>query len=112
MQLMVPADEARKMLLSIPHSTCSKAVDEHWKVDANGKVLAQSVLWLFCWAKTGMNSEQARQASVRVFNSEFPRSFEDIDAVLDHKYAREARYSTRNIEDELAFRIGRSAQHE
>lgn len=106
MYLNVTVEEARKKLLSIPHSTCTKAIDEHWKVDGNGKVRAQSVLWLFCWAKTGMNSEQARQASVRVFDNILPRSFADLDAVLDHEYAREARYSLRNIEDEFELRIG------
>jgi len=93
-------------LLSIPHNTCAKAIDDHWKVDRDGKVRAQSVLWLFCWAKTGMNSELARQASVRVLNNILPRGFADLDALLDHEYAREARYSSRNIEDELELMIG------
>jgi hypothetical protein len=48
MHLIVPADEARKQLLSIPHNPCSKAIHVHWKVDRDGKVRAQSVLWLFC----------------------------------------------------------------
>ena len=30
---------------------------------ALGTVRAQSVLWLYCWAKTGMNSEAARQVA-------------------------------------------------
>jgi hypothetical protein len=106
MHLIVPSDEARKQLLSIPHSTCTKAIDDHWKVDRDGNVRAQSVFWLFCWAKTGMNSELARHASVRVLNNILPRSFADLDAVIDHEYAREARYSSRNIEDELELRIG------
>lgn len=106
MHLIVPADEAIKQLLSIPHSTCTKAIDHHWRVDRDGNVRAQSVLWLFCWAKTGMNSEPAREASVSVFNNILPRSFADLDAVLDHEYARKARYSSQNIEEELDLKTG------
>ncbi len=104
--LIVSIDDARKQLLSIPHNTCTKGIDKHWKVDRNGEVRAQSVLWLFCWAKTGMNSEHAREASVRVFNNILPWSFADFDAAMDHKYAQKARYSPRNIEDEFELRIG------
>jgi hypothetical protein len=106
MHLIVPADEAIKQLLSIPHNTCTKAIDHHWKVGHDGKVHAQSVLWLFCWAKTGMNSEPARLASVRVLNNILPKSFADLDAVLDHAYARESRYSSHDIEEELDLKIG------
>uniref|UniRef100_A0A7V4XU88 Uncharacterized protein n=1 Tax=Acidobacterium capsulatum TaxID=33075 RepID=A0A7V4XU88_9BACT len=105
MYLRVTAEEARKRLLSIPHSTCTKAIDEHWKVDQDGKVRAQSVLWLFCWAKTGMNSEEARRSSVLVFDTILSRSFASLDAVLDHQYARKARYSSGDIEDEFETRI-------
>ena len=104
--LIVPADEVRKQLLSIPHNTCSKGINKHWKVDQNGTVQAQSVLWLFCWAKTGQNSEKARQASVRVFDRILSRSFADLDDIFDHEDAREARYSPKNIEDEFERRIG------
>jgi hypothetical protein len=52
-----------------------------------------------------MNSEQARLASVRVFDNIFPKSFASMDAILDHEFAREARYSSRNIEAEFEIRI-------
>lgn len=106
MNLTVPAEEAMKQLLSIPHSTCTKAINDHWRVNSDGRVRAQSVLWLFCWAKTGMNSEPARQASVRVFNNILPRSFADLDAVLDHAYARKARYSSQAIDEDLDLKLG------
>lgn len=106
MHLIVPIDEARKQLLSIPHNTCTKGINKHWKVDQDGTVRAQSVLWLFCWAKTGQKSEKARQAAVRVFDKILSRDFADLDAVLEHKYAREDRYSPRNIEEEFEQRIG------
>lgn len=106
MHLIVPAEEAKKQLLSIPHKTCTKAIDDHWKVDRDGEVRAQSLAWLFCWAKTGMNCEPARQASVRVFNNILSPGFADLDARLDHEYARQARYSSQNIEDEFDLRTG------
>jgi hypothetical protein len=101
MRLKRSAEDAQKLVLSIPHETCSNAVDYRWKVNPDGTVRAQSVLWLFCWAKTGMNSEDARQAAVRVFNDILPISFAQFDTAVDHKYARKARYMSGNIEDEL-----------
>ena len=101
MRIKILANDARKLILSIPHQTCAKALDEHWKVSADGTVRAQSVLWLFCWAKTGMNSEEARQVSAQVFNEILPISFADFDGVVDHAYARECRYTNRDIEDEF-----------
>jgi hypothetical protein len=101
MRLTKSNDEARKLILSIPHKTCSNAIDRHWKVAADGTVRPQSVLWLFCWAKTGMNSEEARQVSVRIFNAILPISFTQFDEAVSHEYARKARYSSCDIEDEL-----------
>lgn len=105
MLLRVSTDEALRQLSSIPHNSCRKAIEKHWRVDENGEVSAQSVFWLFCWAKTGMNSEEARQVSARVVDHLLPVSFAELDGVLDHAYARAARYSTRNIESEFADRI-------
>ena len=101
MYLKKSTDEARKLVLSIPHKTCSRAITENWKVAPDGRVQAQSVLWLFCWAKTGMNSEHARQAAVCVFNEILPISFAEFDAAVDHEYARKERYASHSIEDEL-----------
>lgn len=101
MQLKVSVEEAQRQVVSIPHKSCVKGAVDNWKVDRHGNVRAQSVLWLFCWAKTGMNSEQARQASARVFDQILPVRFVDLDAALDHTYARESRYTSRNIEDDF-----------
>jgi hypothetical protein len=101
MKLKTSEERARKLILSIPHKTCTGAIDRHWKVNVDGTVPAQSVLWLFCWAKTGMNSQIARQESVRVFDEIFPIPFSAFDAVVDHEYARKGRYLDLNIDREL-----------
>jgi hypothetical protein len=95
-----PAD-ARRLLLSIPHKTCEKGIANNWEVASDGRVRAQSVFWLFCWAKTGMNSQQAREVAVRVFDEILPISFAQFDAAVDHEYARVARYASHDIEREL-----------
>jgi hypothetical protein len=101
MYLKKSTDEARKLVLSIPHKTCAQAIEENWKVGPDGSVRAQSVLWLFCWAKTGMNSEHARQSAVRIFDEIMPISFAEFDAAVDHQYARTSRYAAHSIESEL-----------
>lgn len=101
MYLKKSTDEAKKLVLSIPHKTCARAIAENWRVGADGTVRAQSVLWLFCWAKTGMNSEHARQVAVRVFDEIMPISFAEFDAAVDHQYARTSRYAAHSVEHEL-----------
>ena len=101
MQLTKSTDEVRKLVLSIPHKTCARAVEENWKVAPDGSVRAQSVLWLFCWAKTGMNSEHARQVARGVFDEIMPISFAEFDAAVDHQYARKSRYTPHSMEHEL-----------
>lgn len=107
MYLNRPLEEARRDVLSIPHKSCAKAVDRHWNVSPDGKVRAQSVYWLYCWAKTGMNSEEARQASVRVFDAILPVTFAGFDAIANHEYARLARYAPGDIEYELEQMLAR-----
>jgi hypothetical protein len=101
MHLKKSTDEARKLVLSIPHKTCARAIEENWKVGPDGSVRAQSVLWLFCWAKTGMNSEHARKVALRVFDEIMPIAFAEFDAAVDHQYARISRYAAHSIETEL-----------
>jgi hypothetical protein len=109
MKLKTSPEEARRLILSIPHRTCAKAVDDHWRVNAiKGEVRAQSALWLFCWVKTGMNSEDARIVAAQVFDQVMPLSFAQFDAVVDHEYARECRYTPRNIERELKEKLASS----
>jgi hypothetical protein len=70
-------------------------------MNPDGTVTAQSVLWLFCWGKTGMNSENARRVAVQVFDEIMPISFIQLDALVVHEYARRSRYASHNIENEL-----------
>ena len=110
MQLKKSTDEAKKLILSIPHKTCARAITENWKVGPDGRVQAQSVFWLFCWAKTGMNSEHARQVAIRVFDEILPISFAEFDAAVDHQYARVSRYAAHTIEHELVDILSRRAR--
>lgn len=107
MYLKKSTDEAMKLVLSIPHKTCARAVSGNWKVGQDGRVQAQSVFWLFCWGKTGMNSEHARQVAVRVFDEILPISFAEFDAAVDHEHARLARYAPHSVEHELERILGR-----
>jgi hypothetical protein len=93
MQLLVSNAEAKRLVESIPHNTCVDASAIHWTVSDQGNASAQSVLWLFCWAKTGMGSRRAADAARVVFEQLFPVKFTEFDARVDHQYARDNRYS-------------------
>ena len=106
MKLLVSNERAVDLLQTIPHSTCRSGMFRHWRVSPAGDVRAQSALWLFCWAKTGMNSQEAAGAAREIFNRLLPVSFAQFDARVSHSHARQKRYATGNIDAELANMLG------
>jgi hypothetical protein len=104
--LKVPIQVARSRLYLVSHSAFQKAIENNWKVDPNGHVLAQSVCWLFCWAKTGMNSDDARETTRQIFDEILDVPFDEFDRKVDHKWARRARSATGNIESQLSRLLG------
>jgi predicted type IV restriction endonuclease len=99
--LKVSPEEALKELKTISHKTFQDVLRGNWHADDFGNVKAQSVCWLFCWAKTGMKSKKTAIASKEVFNKIFDIGYEDFDKKVDHKWAQEARRRPGNIESEL-----------
>jgi hypothetical protein len=101
MRLTVPAQQARQLIDQIPHATCTGAAAHRWHVADDDTVRAQSVLWLFCWGKTGMGSSAAAREARFVFDSILPIAFERFDSLVNHEYARKQRYSRFDLETEL-----------
>ncbi len=100
-KIRVAPDEAQKILQTVDHGKYLDALESHWKVFEDGHPLAQSICWLFCWAKNGINSERAEQEARNVFNRLFDKTFEWFDRRVPHNWARDARYKRGNIESEL-----------
>ena len=100
-KVRVPFEESKRLVLAIPHRMAQKAAAYHWKPGGDAGVTAQSICWLYCWAKTGLGSEQAAHASKYAFNQTFDRSYEWLDSKIDHEWARSARYIGRDIESEF-----------
>jgi len=107
MRLTIAAKQAREFIEQIPHSTCTRAAPHRWHVADDGTVRAQSVLWLFCWGKTGMGSQTAAGEARRVFDLILPVTFDRFDALIDHRYARAHRYSREDIDAELTAILNR-----
>ena len=101
-KLNLPPDQALKLVETIGHKSCLSGIPRQWRTTADGHVAAQSILWLFCWAKTGMNSPAAAEIAKSVFNQLLPFTFEYADNRLSHAYARGNRYVRHDIEQELA----------
>ena len=110
-KMKISRAEAAKHLKLIDHRTCQKGISTCWQVrkDQNGKdfATAQSICWLFCWAKTGMNSETARGQARRAFNAIFDQTFNHLERRLNHGRARTWRYAKGNIESDFYSHIGR-----
>jgi hypothetical protein len=53
-----------------------------------------------------MSSDHAREVAVRVFDAILPITFIEFNAMVDHEYARAARYASHDIEHELQEILG------
>ena len=100
--LRVSREHALTVLDRVDHATYRKAlVDGHWIVDSDGHVKAQSVCWLFCWAKSGMGSERVAEAARLAFDEILDVPYLEFDAHVNHDWAKKVRYSNHDIELEL-----------
>lgn len=98
---VTPAD-GRAQILTIPHANCRHAVQRgRWRVLPGGVVAQPSLLWLFCWAKTGQGSPAARDVARAVFNAIIQPDppppvgltpYEWADGRIDHGDAKRHRY--------------------
>lgn len=104
-QMRVTPNEARELIREIPHKSCQTGAKSNWVVGGAAGVTAQSICWLYCWAKTGMNSADAAMQAKQAFNQIFDKPYEWFDGRVDHEWARTARYQHGDIEPELARRL-------
>jgi len=105
-KLQIPIEKADRLIESINNAKFLRAKESNWRVDQNGNVRAQSILWLYCWAKTGMGSINSADRAQAVFDMLFPFTYGFLDSRIDHKWARKMRYSSKDIEGELELLLG------
>jgi hypothetical protein len=97
MNLLIDFNESLEIIGNIPHKSCGKAMKKNWNLDSSSKIKAQSICWLFCWAKTGMGKKDAKTESIKAFDKIFGESsFIFFDSHVDHKWAKWARYRYEN----------------
>ncbi len=107
-KLKVTPTEALRELNTIDHLTCQRAISKRWVIEQNGDVRPQSILWLFCWAVTGMGSDHAAEAAKKAFNNIFNQSYDWLSRKISHDYARRNRYKKSNITYEFQARLRNS----
>ena len=88
------------------HKTFMQGFKNYWVSDEKGNVKGQSVCWLYCWAKTGMGVPSIAEKSKKIFNSILDVSYEEFDKRVGLELARQLRYDTGNIENELKRLLG------
>jgi hypothetical protein len=110
MKLKIPKTQADLLLNGIGNSRFQNG-RIHWKVDKNDIVKAQSVLWLFCWAKASAspasNWNQTGHAVIKIFDQLFDVPFHDFDHCnhINLRWARDNRYTSKDIETDLTTRL-------
>lgn len=103
--MRVTSKEARSLIREIPHKACQSAAQNKWVAGGAAGVTAQSICWLYCWAKTGMNSADAAVQAKQAFNQIFDKPYEWFDSRVAHEWARMTRYQHGDLEPELARRL-------
>ena len=104
-KLQVSPERALQALSTIRHAHCQQGISNHWVVDEDGTVRAQSVLWLFCWAETGQGSATAASDAREVFNRILDHTYEWLSRRITLDYARQRRYADYDIEHEFRARL-------
>ena len=108
--MKVAMEEARTEIGRIEHASCQAGMARHWKAvkdeEDNEIATVQSICWLFCWAKTGQNSNRARIQAKLAFDTIFDRPFDWLCKRLDHDLARKWRYSTDDVNKIFFAHIG------
>jgi putative restriction endonuclease len=99
-KLRVNPEWALELLQRTKHNTFQNSLEEHWVVDGD-VVKPQSVLWLYCWAKTGMSSIDVASFVHKIFNEILDVSFETFDAKVPHEWAQDMRYAPGDISHDL-----------
>lgn len=100
MQMKVSAATALSILRSIPHERCQTGIATRWRTSGD-EATAQSVLWLYCWAVTGMGSTEAASSAQRAFDAILVIPYGRFASRVPHDWAQHNRYSPRDIEHEL-----------
>ena len=97
--MKVSAGEAKQAISQIEHKTCQRGLERYWipYQDATGKdqATAQSICWLFCWAKTGMGSRKALTQARHAFDYIFDQPHDWLKARLPQEDAERLRYKNR-----------------
>ena len=91
-QLELTDVQARQWLSQIDHVTCDKAIRNGAWETHGGVARPKSILWLDCWARTGMNSDKAKYAAIDAFEAIFGINHRDFSSLLEHEFSRKNRY--------------------
>jgi hypothetical protein len=81
-KMRVSYEESERLVESIDHKSCKKAMKNHWIKEGHAGVTAQSICWLYCWAATGMGSAKAQRQAEAVFNTIFDKSTTHLTLIL------------------------------
>ncbi|MCX5842146.1 MAG: hypothetical protein NT022_00070 [Deltaproteobacteria bacterium] len=99
--LKIDKFDAEAWIQSVQNDKFQDAIKGNWIIDEQGRVKGQSVLWLYCWAVTGMGSIDTAIEVQEVFDQIFPFTYNFFKSKVEHEWAKEKRYSTRDIEANL-----------
>ena len=107
-KMKVTPNKARRLISAIPHKTCQSSAQTCWVEGGGAGVTAQSICWLYCWAKTGMGSPEAATYAKQAFDQIFDKPYAWFDTRVSHEWARKGRYQLGDIEQELNSRLATS----
>ena len=91
-RLIVSPERAEELFKTVKHAKFQKSKAEHWHVNDDGSVRAQSILWFACWAENGDRSTEVARACEDIFNQIFQFSYGEFEAKVGYDFAHRYRY--------------------
>lgn len=92
--LKIDKFDAEAWIQSVQNDKFQDAIKGNWIIDEQGRVKAQSVLWLYCWAVTGMGSIDTAIEVQEVFDQIFPFTFSNRKLNMSGRERRDIQLGT------------------
>ena len=100
-QLKIDNFDAEVWIQSVSNDEFQGAIKGNWIINEQGYVKAQSVLWLFCWAITGMGSIDAAVEVQEVFDQVCPFTYNFFKTKVDHEGTRKTGMQAGDIKADI-----------
>lgn len=107
-KIKVSIERLNDLFEKVKNKKFRQAKKRWWKVEEDGSIKAQSIMWLFCWACNGDATDWKAMSSCRdTFNEIFDFNFFQFLGRIGYRFSEHYRYAPSDCERELEELLGK-----